>query len=88
MDTITVPSFTLILASPDEVNEAGRNAGLPVQAVSLTDAAGNKIWLSWPPKKKGDPDFEYGMDVRSLHAALGYEILSNLLHRDYDPLGR
>lgn len=75
-------AFTLILASADEVNEKCRDAGIPVQAVSFTDTIENKIWLSWPPNPK-----EYGYGVRSLEAALGYEILSNLLHQQMDPLG-
>ena len=80
---ITVPSFTLRLCSADDVNAAGRDLGLPVQAVAFTNPAGNTIYLSWPPNPH-----EYGYGVRSLQAALGYEILSNLLHLDYDPLGQ
>lgn len=80
-------AFTLVLASPDEVNELNREAGNTNQAVSFTDTTANKIYLSWPPTEKGTPEYEYGMDRRVLLHALGYE-MTNLLHLDTDPLGR
>lgn len=83
-------AFTLVLATPDEVNEMAREKSggdLPVQAVSFTDGPGNKIVLSWPPIKKGDPGYEYQMDPKVILHALGYE-MTNLLHLDTDPLGR
>lgn len=88
---------TLILGSPDEINELQRNAdgarntsfagGTGVQAVSFTDTAANKIYLSWPPLSRDNPAYEYAMDQRVLLHALGYE-MTNLLHLDTDPLGR
>lgn len=93
MRTIHVPAFDLELGTPDEVNEAYRvkdsinGSGSGVQAVSFTDGPGNKIVLSWPPIKRGEPGYEYGMDPFVILHALGYE-MTNLLHLDTDPLGR
>lgn len=81
--------ITLRLCSPDVVNDYGRTeAGLPVQAKALTHNIRDLVMVSWPPKKKGDPDFEYGMDFDSLCRSLGYEILSNVCHLYMDPKGR
>ena len=86
-------SFTLVLGTPDEVNEAFRTkdsvsgSGSGAQAASFTDDPANKIFLSWPPIKRGEPGYEYGMDPFVILHALGYEI-TNLLHLDTDPLGR
>mgnify|MGYP001571122713 FL=1 len=81
--------FTLRLCSPDVVNEYGREeAKLPVQAKALTHNIRDLVMVSWPPKKKGDPDFEYGMTFDDLCRSLGYEILSNVCHLDTDPKGR
>lgn len=82
------------LCSPDVVNAYGRDKGLNVQAVAVTDNLAGIVLVSWPPKKPHledgtiNPDFEYGMDERSLLFALGYEIYSNVCHFDTDPLGR
>ena len=97
IETIQVPAFELVLCSPDTVNEIGRDAGLPVQAGALTDGKAHRVYLRWPPVERyieqdggkvPNPDFEYGMDRRSIEASLGYEILSNVTHRDTDPRGR
>lgn len=83
-----VPAFELVLVDPDTLNEIGRDKGLPVQAGAITDTLANRIYLRWPPIDRHDPTFEYGMDKASIERALGYEVLSNLLHLDTDPLGR
>lgn len=80
--------LTLRLCSPDVVNEYGRDHGLPVQAKALTHNIRGVVLVSWPPTKRGDADFEYGMDLDSLYRSLGYEILSNVCRLDTDPKGR
>lgn len=97
LEVIEVPAFTIALCSPDTVNEIGRDSGLPVQAGALTHGPSRTIYLRWPPiatyitvngVRTINPKYEYGMDMASIERALGYELLSNLLHRDYDPRGR
>lgn len=88
LERIAVPAFELVLVDRDTLNTMGRDLGLPVQANALTVSAENRIYLGWPPYQKHDPKFEYGSDFRSVMAALGYELYSNLLHRDTDPWGR
>lgn len=87
-EVVQVPAFELVLCDPDTLNEIGRDKGLPIQAGALTDSLANRIYLRYPPLDRKDPKFEYGMDKGSIERSLGYEILSNLLHRDYDPEGR
>ena len=69
-------SFRLKLCTPDDVNEIGRNAGLPLQAVSLT--FGNVVILSWPP---GDA---YGYRKADLYRDLGKELIENVLKLTID----
>ena len=81
--------FKLKLCAPDVVNDYGRTeAKLPVQAKALTHNIRDLVMVSWPPKKRSDPDFEYGMTFDDLCRSLGYEILSNVCHLDTDPKGR
>lgn len=81
--------ITLRLCSPDVVNDYGRTeAGLPVQAKALTHNVRDLVMVSWPPKEKGDPNYEYGMTFDDLCRSLGYEILSNVCRLMNDPKGR
>ena len=74
--------WTIKFCSPDDVNEAGREAGIPVQSKSLTNRAAYTVLVSWPPSD------EIGMSFPHLMQALIYEVVSNVLLLDNDPLGR
>ena len=94
LETVQVPAFELVLCSPDTINEIGRDAGLPIQAGALTDRKAGKLYLRWPPAEpfnqdgSRNPVFEYGMRLKDIERALGYELLSNWLLRENDPRGR
>ena len=75
--------WTFKFTSPDNVNEAGRDAGLPVQAKALTLRAKYLVLISWPPTEA-----ELGMTFEHLMSSLIYEVVSNVCLLDNDPKGR